>query len=247
MTARAAVALLAAVVLAVAACGSTPGSSGDPSSGQAVQPVDLRYTCGQFPFGPELLVAGPGTAETGPSDAAAALRAHLAGDGPDFDFLPDTGWHLVGATDRLAEFVAVGPGVEMSYVSAELNAAGWQVSGWGQCQPRIVLAAGLGAAAWTFDPDAPLPGPETRVLDVLVIELACNSGEPADGRIVGPSIVASADLVLVVFAVRPRPGAHNCPSNPATRVTIDLGAPLGQRALLDGGQLPFGDPTEPRF
>jgi len=67
------------------------------------------------------------------------------------------------------------------------------------------------------------------------------------GRIVGPQIVKSADTVLVIFAVRPRPGGQTCPSNPSTRIRVDLGEPLGERTLLDGGRLPPGDPTQPRF
>jgi hypothetical protein len=50
-----------------------------------------------------------------------------------------------------------------------------------------------------------------------------------------------------MFAVRPLPGGQDCPSNPPTRVTIDLGQPLGDRTLLDGGRLPPGDPAQPRF
>jgi hypothetical protein len=55
-------------------------------------------------------------------------------------------------------------------------------------------------------------------------------------------------MVLVVFAVRPLPGlTFTCQGNPSTRVPVDLGEALGDRQLLDGGQLPFGDPLEPPF
>ena len=76
----------------------------------------------------------------------------------------------------------------------------------GGCQPQIVLGPGLGPARWTFDPAHPEPDAATQVFDALVTEMACNSGEPADGRIVGPEIVAGPDQVLVFFATRPRGG-----------------------------------------
>ena len=74
---------------------------------------------------------------------------------------------------------------------------------------------------------------------------SCASGTPADDRILGPQIVRSSSMVLVIFAIRPRGGSQSCQSNPATRVPVDLGEALGTRLLLDGGRLPFGDPTMP--
>ena len=108
--------------------------------------------------------------------------------------------------------------------------------------------AGLGAAEWTFDPAQPKPDATTQVFDALVTEMSCNSGQPADGRIVGPQIVKTAETVLLTFAIRPRSGDfQTCPSNPSTRIRADLGEPLGNRTLLDGGRVPPGDPTQPLF
>lgn len=238
-------AIASAGLVLAASCGpSSTSSSGSPPD--EVPQLALRYSCGEFPFGPELLEAGPGNAEQGLDPAAAALRAHLAQPGVEIDWLPDAGWHRTGMNDRLAEYIAVDD-TGVKFVSVELQDAGWQVGGWGECTPRVALPAGLGPAEWAFDPDQPRPGPDTEVFDAMVTELSCNSGKPADGRIVGPEIVRSETTVLVIFAVRPRPGVQDCPSNPATRVTVDLGEPLGDRELLDGGRLPPGDPGEPRF
>jgi hypothetical protein len=237
------------LILAVSACGETTPSKESAASdaSTAVDATMLRYTCGTFPFAPELMTAAPGTDEQGANPAAAALRQHLAGAGPDIDFLPDMGWHLVGMDAKLAEFVAVGGDLGMKSVSVENGAAGWKVSGWGDCRPTISLADGLGEAEWAFDPAQPQPGPATQVFDALVTEMACNSGQPADGRIVGPQLVKSPDTMLVIFAVRPRPGGQDCQGNPSTRVSVELGEPLGNRKLLDGSRLPPGDPTQPRF
>lgn len=243
--------LVLAVTLALAASACTdavaPSGASSPDGGAGTLGLDLRYTCGRFPFGPEVLTAGPGNAEQDAGPAAAALRAHLAGEGPDIDFLPDTGWRLAGMDALTAEFVVVGGDLGMKMVSLENGAAGWKVSGWGDCQPRVQLPADLGSAEWAFDPAQPKPSAATPTFDAMVTEMECNSGQPADGRIVGPQIIKSADTVLVIFAVRPRPGSQSCPSNPATRIGVDLGEPLGGRTLLDGGRLPPGDPTKPRF
>jgi hypothetical protein len=241
--------LIAAVCLAVAvaACGDAGRPDGSPGDSAAADGIVLRYTCGTFPFGPELLTAVPGNAEQAANPAAGALRAHLAGIGPDIDFLPDTGWTMTGMNDRVAEFVSLGGDLGMKIVSVENGPAGWKVSGWGDCQPRIALAEGLGEAEWAFDPAQPKPGAATQVFDAMVTEMNCNGGQPADGRIVGPQVVRSDDTVLVIFAVRPRPGAQTCPSNPSTRIRVDLGEPLGDRTLMDGGRLPPGDPAASRF
>lgn len=265
MKPRAVLPSIALVVAAIAAgCGGsgvTPSSPGSPgaggsavppsgagSAGANILPMDLRYTCGAFAFGPEMLTAGPGNDELADTPIAAALRAHLAGAGPDIDFLPDSGWHLTGDNGRAAEFVSVGGEMGMKSVSLENTAAGWNVTGWGDCTAVIQLPDGLGVAEWAFDPAAPRPGPASQVFEVLVTERACNSGQPADGRIAGPEIVRTDTAVMLIFAVRPRldgGGVQTCPSNPPTRVTVDLGEPLGDRVLLDGSRLPPGDPAEP--
>jgi hypothetical protein len=166
---------------------------------------------------------------------------------PDIDFLPDTGWHLVGMDARSAEFVTLGGDLGMKMVEVASGPAGWKVNGWGDCQARVVLAGGLGDARWAFDPAQPAPEATTQVFVAMVTENACNSGKPADGRIVGPQLIKSPASILVIFAVRPAPGdIALCPSNPATRVQVDLGEPLGDRKLLDGGRLPPGDPSEPQ-
>ncbi len=222
-----------------------PSPSFEP--GPSVDPNALRYSCGAFTFGADLLQAGPGSDELADTPMAAALRAHLAEEGPDFDFLPDTGWRLIGVDGAKAEFIAVRGDGNLAQVGIENDAGVWKVSGWGDCKPQIALAPGLGNAVWAFDPAQPEPDATTQVFDALVTEMSCNSGEPADGRIVGPQIVRTADTVLIVFAVRPRPGDQDCQGNPSTRVRVDLGEPLGNRALLDGGRLPPGDPADAPF
>ena len=241
----AALSLAAVVAVACSPAAPTPGSSAAPNTIPNPAVSFMRYACGRFPFGAEVLDVTRDD-ELANTPEAAALRAHLAQPGPDFDSLPDRGWTLVGTDATGAEFVAVTDGDPgMVNVLVAPGGAGWKVTGWGQCRPTRVLPDGLGSADWWLPEDRPKPGPNTRTFEALVMERACASGRPADGRIVGPDVVGVNSLVLVTFAVRPLEGDQNCPSNPASRVTVDLGEPLGNGTLLDGGTLPPREPVAP--
>ena len=176
--------------------------------------------------------------------AAVALRAHLAHEGPDIDFLPDDGWTLAGLDADGAEFVTVGGESGMKVVTLESGPDAWRVTGWGDCQARRSLPDGLGDADWRLAPDQPKLGPGTMSFVALVTERACASGRSSEGRVVGPDVVVVDHDILVTFAVRPQGGEiQECPGNPSTRVVVDLGEPLGDRTLLDGATLPPRDPT----
>lgn len=233
--------LAVAIVIAVAsgceAAASPSASVPDvPAGVQLFNPQDLRYTCGEFGFKPEILDQ-PGSDEQADNPMAAALRVMLAPGFPEGDWLPDSGWHLVGVDADSAEFVAPGADGPFS-VSVGVGPAGWTHKGWGGCHPQLVLPAGIGIAEWQPDPaDGPL-GPQTRTFGALVTERACASGKPPNGRVVGPTVALFPDRVLIVFGVREQGGAHNCQSNPSIRVAVDLGEPLGNRRLVDPALLP---------
>ena len=230
---------LATVAVVFGACADPTPS---PSASTTPDPVDLRYTCGTFPFRADEL-AGTGAGAPAAAEPAAALAQYLVDPDRLNPRLPVTGWHPIGVDATTAEFASIGADKTIWVTVVRREAAGWVVGSPDICQPLLVLPQGLARADWTFDPaQGPLTG-GTRVFDALVTEAGCNSGQPADGRIVGPQVVHQGTDVLVVFAVRPRGGAQDCQSNPATRVAVDLGEPLGGRRLLDGGHLPYGDPT----
>jgi hypothetical protein len=238
------IALLVAC-LAVAACAGPPATD-SPTDARAsatpdAAPADIAYACETFPFDPAIL-SQPSADELADDAVAGTLRAHLAKPGPDFDFLPDQGWHLVGADGHQAEFVAAGGDDGPFTVTLTNEPGGWRVSGWGGCTPRVALANGLGPAEWTLVPNEPRPVAETRVFDAMVGELSCASGRSPEGRVVGPQFAKSDQMILVIFAVRMLPGGQDCPGAPSARVTVDLGEPLGDRRLLDGGRFPPADP-----
>ena len=228
------------MAIALAACGG-PTPSGPVATGDPIAVAnDLRYACNVFPFDPAI-ARGAGNAEAGVDDLASTLRAALAPGGlPDDGIaMPAAGWHLTGQDATSAEFVNFA-NRRVAYIQFERVGSGeWRVSGWGNCQPQIVVQDGLGVATWIPDPAEPAPGPGSTSFMALVTERACASGRSADGRIVGPRVLLLEDRVLVVFAVRPRPGGQNCQGNPSSRVRVDLGEPLGDRELVDPALL-FG-------
>jgi len=210
----------------------------DPGVGLA-----LRYTCGSFSFTPEVLAAGPGHDERRPDAPAAALRRYLADPARPDPRIPAAGWHLLGTDGRRAEFAVQNADHTMWDVMVRSDGSGWAVSSPVTCQPRLRLPAGLGRADWILDPTLPPPPPTATGFTALVTERSCAGGRSAGDRIVGPQVVRSGDVIIVIFVIRRAVAVATCPPNPATRIVVDLGGPLGVSTLFDGGRLPFGDPT----
>jgi hypothetical protein len=213
-----------------------------PIPTESVSVPDLTFSCGHFTFGSNVLTAPERQDQDAPTPAAAVVREEIATAGSESG-LPARGWRLIGADVTHQEFIARGvDGRLVNIVVTNVNGR-WTLDERGSCYAAVVLANGAVTASWAWgSPDR--PGPTTQTFDALVTERSCASGQSADGRIVGPIVVTTADLVLVVFGTHPRPGSQDCQGNPSSRVHVDLGAPLGTRQLLDGGHLPFGDPTE---
>jgi hypothetical protein len=106
----------------------------------------------------------------------------------------------------------------------------------------FILVACAGAATWTHDPDDEI-GPETTSFTAWVTETSCAGGEPSTDRVIGPDIEVTSTSIVVTFRVSQQLGLGNtCPGNPATPVRVTLPAPLGDRALLDGGREPAEAP-----
>ena len=216
----------------------TAGATATPS----VPVADLRFKCSTFTFGADILAAPPRQDQDALNPIAAAVRGEIAGSGGS---LPARGWRLIGSDATHADFIALDAAGGLQVIALMNVNAAWTLDLEGSCYATLVVAEGVGPAAWIWgSPGA--PGPTTQILDALVTERACASGRNATGRIIGPVVVPTADMVLVFFGVHPRPGVQDCQGNPSTRVPVDLGQRLGSRKLLDGGHLPFGDPVNPK-
>ncbi|GAB3163214.1 hypothetical protein GCM10027059_17290 [Myceligenerans halotolerans] len=114
----------------------------------------------------------------------------------------------------------------------EQGSEGWQLWRAGDCALRYDMG-GLGDAIVALDPDNP-PDPDATTVDLLVTEMACASGKPADGRIEVDHLAQEEDRVEIVLGIRPPPGeGQDCPSNPPTPFTLELDAPLGDRPVVD--------------
>lgn len=234
-----------AIVLLVAACagGVRPSTSAPAAGAGDPRAAVLNVTCGGPAF-PAAILREVGDAELAAGPEAAALRELL--EGPEAqDLLPRSGWTLAVRQDELVVFVAPSPpGSEPPVVQVTLELADgeWRPAGFGQCWPQADVGPDLGLASFRVAPHEELSA-ETREVDVLVTELACNSGQDARGRVVRPAVILAEDTVTVVFAVVPRGGAQECPSNPETPVLLELPEPLGERRLLDGSSVPARDAT----
>ncbi|ARU51237.1 hypothetical protein CBR64_06765 [Cellulosimicrobium cellulans] len=112
----------------------------------------------------------------------------------------------------------------------------WSLTAAQTCALRADLG-GLGTATLTLDPEHP-PAPDAREIHLLVTEMACNSGQDAEGRVRVVNLGARDDAVAVTVGVEPRDGAADCQGNPATPYVVDLDEPLGDRPVLDASVHP---------
>lgn len=203
------------------------------------------YNCAGVPFIPEEVLSQPVPAETKQGEVYDALRFHLEA-GTAFGDYPEGPWYELGSADGQTQFFAEydtpspdGPiGVDMALEEREGE---WEWAGAGECRPTA-HHPDLGSATWALEglelaPDA------TR-FTALVTERACASGQASEGRVSDPIIEYRDSSVVVIFFVEPLGGVQECPGNPPTPVEVDLGEPLSDRSLLDGGVWPARQPVE---
>ncbi len=206
----------------------------------------MLVTCGYRAY-PGLGIDGPPVDPGADDPASRALGDALERYREAFPVAEDTRWRLAGMDDHGSLFLGRDERASDSgWVGVEVHRdEGLWRSNIGECDPRRVMAADIGVADWWLDPAFPAPGPDTTELRVLVLERACASGQPPDGRIAAPVIEYAEDTVTITIGVRHAEGDQNCPSNPAVPLAVPLSEPLGDRTLLDGSRLPPGPPRVP--
>lgn len=236
--------VVAAFLVACTGGEEPTSSTGMAAGGTAPElPEIARVTCDGGPAFALALLDRPGAAERAADPAAAALRAHVTGGGIETEWLPDTGWIETARSADAAQYVSKGDDGEWYQVGVELRDGDWMVDGWGGCALRPEIPPGVGLARFRVAPGVELTRDAIEI-SVLVTEMACNSGQDARGRIRQPLVLTDAESVTVVMTVRPRGGGQECPSNPETPFLLELPEPLGDRALLDGSEVPPRDATE---
>lgn len=227
---------LTAALLAVAAAGAGAAAARHLPFGDPALPE--RVTCGYGGF-PLDALRGPKGVERRRGRPYDALRRWIRQEqlfGPD---LPIRGFRVLRRAPREVVFAAGHP-PRMGAVVVELSRRlQWKAVAYGECRRLEPVDERGRAAVWRLDRGSPKPSPESTEIPVLVTEQDCASGEPATGRIAEPRVHVGARRVVVSIFVRPGDGAETCPSNPPTPYVLRLPEPLGNRALLDGGRIPF--------
>jgi hypothetical protein len=239
---------------------STPRSesSAVPTTGQASPAAPLpsldpawfaaqAVSCGDELFFSPAVLLQPGREEDGMDPAAIALRTYLAMPAPEeLSARPDVGWHRVAQTANQVQFASLEKdGRSWFFVGFMLAHGAWTEGSSGSCAGTVQRPRGLVRADWWLDPDRAPAAVGDRSIRAVVQEYACAGGRSPEGRIQAPAIVYFEDAVVVTMSVRPLPGAHDCPANPAVPFEIQLEQPIEGRRLLDGGVFPPRDATRP--
>ena len=113
----------------------------------------------------------------------------------------------------------------------------WSIVGWGDCVPEAIFQRqGAVAGYWEIAGDEP-PGPEATSFDIDAWPSeACHGRVRVQGQ---PRVRLTDDAVLVAIAVHPISHNDVCRPGKASKVTVTLPQPLGDRVLLDAGRLPM--------
>ena len=122
------------------------------------------------------------------------------------------------------------------------------------CRWRTTTDPLWGVAMWEFDP-ATYPDPADSTVVVLAHETGCTSRTlPSErGSEVRPIVRIAGDDILILILVEAEGLAGDCIGpNPLFPVSVDLGAPLGDRRLFEGWFVPPTlrfppPPPHPRF
>jgi hypothetical protein len=201
-------------------------------------PPDTLVTCDGSPTFPISALEDPVPVNVGDlAGVRAALDQFLATE--EGVYWPQDGWLVLTSSDKHVELLYVDART-VGFMSFESTRAGWAWAGGSlaeRCRLRTVLPPSLGEVDWMLDPAFPRPDDDTTTLHLLATERDCASGQPMGDRLLGPQIVETDKSVLIAFAAITISG--DCPSNPATPVTVELPSPLGGRRLRDGLSVSF--------
>lgn len=223
-----------------------------PRATATVPDLDVLWSCdGDAPGFPRSALEGPLGVEQAIGPVYDGLRRALGAMRPEFvlepredrpDRLP---WLLAYADEDEALFLVQRTrGADpFAAMTVEREGGEWSFGGYRDpCRLRPLITHGMGRSTWRVDAESP-PGPTSTTFPIEVLERACASGRPADGRIADPIVEYGEDAITVTIPVRQIEGGATCPGNPWTPFVLELDEPIGDRALLDGGPWP----PEPRW
>ncbi|MEM7275930.1 MAG: hypothetical protein AAF547_22835 [Actinomycetota bacterium] len=224
----------------------TPEPPTGPIEVLSLDPAEQRLTCGGNATFPRSALETPVPLDAVDHPAVDAVRA-LFGDA-DGDggaamelgsmFGEDPEVVVLDIGENEAQFGVLGPGGALDGdIGVDRDGDRWRATNFGGCNLSLGYPEGLNRVEVYLDPEDPPTAEQTELL-LLVSERACASGQPMGDRLLTPQVIEEADRVIVLFAAATQYGDQECPGNPLEPVTVALGAPLGERELLDGGAFP---------
>lgn len=223
------------LVALVGGC-AQPGAAGGASGASDESP---EYLCQGTPVQASVLTDGT-TADQLGDEAAAAL------DGASVPDIEPEQWRVLTETSTEVYLIRELPeprdsnGERRTHEllgagwvdETEEGGEGWQLLQHGDCALRYDLGD-LGDAIVALDPDNP-PDAASSQVHLLITEIECASGKPADGRVTLERLAQLEDRVELVIGVEAAPGdAQTCQASPPTPFTVELDEPLGDRNVLD--------------
>jgi hypothetical protein len=225
---RAQGAAVATVIVAVLAV-TIPNLLADRNDG-LVEPGpdgELILSCGSENF-PVSVFEQPADAEDRPGAPEAALRSVTR----------RTGWRVITRAPSQVVFARGEPPLLATTRIEEVEPGRWAKTGQGPC-PTLIERDGIRPGNWALDPTMPTPTEASTTIHILVEEVECHSFEPVLPRLQEPDIEYTDGAVTISIYFTPPPGpGQTCPGTPAEQTSIELGEPLGDRVLLDGGRYP---------
>lgn len=132
---------------------------------------------------------------------------------------------------------ASGPGRTGQVVYLEQEGDGWRSSGWGDCWGLAPVLEPQ--RQWVRVYSVTRTDPLSTRLIATVGEVECTGARDPRPYLLEPTIVETADTVLVSWTSKAVVGGATCPGNPSVSQTLELAAPLGDRVLRDGSTWPY--------
>lgn len=235
------------LISALALCCALTSACTSAAAPEAVSAGDLFRTCGN------LRLDGPADEDLAlepiPDDVKQILDEEIDRIGAQALGTDAVQWFLVSRTNEQISIAHKRPnGDADSYTEGYLRLTdeGWRGGGWGPCEVRFG-AHERQSLAWTLETTV---DPNNPVIRVLAVEQGCESDPPLEASDIQPLHVSTAERVTVLL-VAPLPAesdgdsADGCREARPQSVEVDLGEPLGDRELHDGGARTIGSQRYP--
>ena len=204
---------------------------------------DPLVTCrGLPPFRVSLLEREPDVDPTSSDPLIVALLAKSMSGFPP----PTNDWRTIERTAETASFARFedGPnGLAARTHSFTNTIAGWTISGEGAgtCDLAIPLPQGIGYMNVGLDPAVPLDR-ESATLHLVVSQVGCASGRSGIDKMYPPEVQETETEIRIAIAVGPPDGGVvTCQGNDSAPVVIGLGAPIGDRTIVDAIKVPAAE------